>query len=87
MMKFLKITLVVLTTFGIAGSALAQEAASAKGDHPSYSVRFDHEADDGVMANLAKVKQNGIGYQFGEGSTFGVQIKNGVEIGFKIRFF
>lgn len=85
-MKFLKLTLVVLTFFGIVGSAMAHEVVSSKVG-PNYSARFDHEIDDGVMANLAKVKQEGIGYRFGEGSTFGVQIKNGVQVGFKIRFF
>lgn len=85
-MKFLKITLVVLTFFGIAGSAMAQESSSAKMG-PTYTARFDHEIDDGVMANLAKVKQDGVGYRFAEGSSFGVQIKNGVQVGFKIRFF
>ena len=84
-MKFLKITLVILTFSGIATSALAQETGIVKGNTP-YSLRFDHEVDDGVMANLEKIKHSGIGYRWSEGSTFGVTVDNGIKVGFNLRF-
>jgi len=84
-MKFLKIfPLVLLAVFVFAKVALAQEIAQAKGQ--SYSSRFNNEQDDGVMANLAKIKRSGIGYRFGDGSSFGVTIKNGIRFGINIRF-
>jgi hypothetical protein len=86
MVKILKVLVLSFAFLGFTTSLWAQEAQLVNAD-TSYSSRFDHETDDGVMANLEKIKQSGLGYRFGEGSSFGVQVKNGVQVGLKVRFF
>ena len=85
MEKVLRVLLLVTAFMGFGTAVWSQEARPTKYDS-AYSARFD-QGDEGVMANLAKIKYSGLGYRFGEGSSFGVQIKKGVQVGLKFRFF